>query len=104
MLDHPSEGLLFPSTKRADWPTDPAVLRRRVHERLDDAGLDRLGFHEGRHTFASIAIAAGLNAKTLSLAGGRRHRRLKSQRAHLKDVVADQKEADWLDWFPPIDH
>jgi integrase len=25
-----------------------------------------LGFHEGRHTYASIAIAAGLNAKTLS--------------------------------------
>lgn len=32
----------------------------------DDAGLPRLGFHEGRHTFASIGIAAGLNAKTLS--------------------------------------
>jgi integrase len=66
LLDHPSEGLLFQSVKRADWPTDPAVLRRRVHKRWDNAGLDRLGFHEGRHTFASIAIAAGLNAKTLS--------------------------------------
>jgi len=29
-------------------------------------GLKPLGFHEGRHTYASIAIAAGLNAKTLS--------------------------------------
>ena len=66
LLDHPSEGLLFPSAKNPDWPTDPAILRRRVHKRWDDAGLDRLGFHEGRHTFASIAIAAGLNAKTLS--------------------------------------
>ncbi len=32
----------------------------------NDAGLKPLGFHEGRHTFASIGIAAGLNAKTLS--------------------------------------
>lgn len=29
-------------------------------------GLRPLGFHEARHTYASIAIAAGLNAKTLS--------------------------------------
>lgn len=66
LLDHPSEGLLFPSAKNADWPTDPAILRRRICKQWDDAGLDRLGFHEGRHTFASIGIAAGLNAKTLS--------------------------------------
>jgi integrase len=30
------------------------------------ADLRPLGFHEARHTFASIGIAAGLNAKTLS--------------------------------------
>jgi len=66
LLDHPSGGLLFPSAENAEWPTDPAILRRRTHKRWDDAGLPRLGFHEGRHTFASIGIAAGLNAKTLS--------------------------------------
>ncbi len=66
LLDHPTEGLLFPSAKKPEWPTDPAILRRRTHKRWDDADLDRLGFHEGRHTFASIGIAAGLNAKTLS--------------------------------------
>jgi integrase len=66
LLDHPSDGLLFPSAKNAEWPTDPAILRRRICKQWDDAGLDRLGFHEGRHTFASIGIAAGLNAKTLS--------------------------------------
>lgn len=38
LLDHTGEGLLFPSTNN----------------------------HEGRHTFASIGIAAGLNPKTLS--------------------------------------
>jgi integrase len=66
LLDHPSAGLLFPSAKNPEWPTDPAILRRRICKRWDDAGLHRLGFHEGRHTFASIGIAAGLNAKTLS--------------------------------------
>jgi integrase len=29
-------------------------------------GLDRLTFHECRHTFASLMIAAGVNAKALS--------------------------------------
>ena len=66
LLNHPSDGLMFPSAKNPAWPTDPAILRRRTHQRWDDAELDPLGFHEGRHTFASIAIAAGLNAKTLS--------------------------------------
>lgn len=66
LLDHPDEGLLFPSANNPAWPTDPGILRRRINERWEDAGLDRLGFHEARHTFASIGIAAGLNAKTLS--------------------------------------
>lgn len=66
LLDHPSEGLLFPSVNNPEWPTDPGILRRRTHERWKKAGLRPLGFHEGRHTFASIGIAAGLNAKTLS--------------------------------------
>jgi integrase len=30
------------------------------------AGLEPIGLHEGRHTFASILIAAGVNAKALS--------------------------------------
>ncbi len=66
LLDHPTEGLIFPSAKKPEWPTDPAILRRRVHKSWKDAGLEPLGFHEGRHTYASIGIAAGLNAKTLS--------------------------------------
>jgi integrase len=66
LLDHPSDGLLFPSVNNPEWPTDPGILRRRTRKLWADAGLNPLGFHEGRHTFASIAIAAGLNAKTLS--------------------------------------
>lgn len=66
LLDHPSDRLLFPSANNPEWPTDPGILRRRTHARWKTEGLKPLGFHEGRHTFASIGIAAGLNAKTLS--------------------------------------
>jgi integrase len=66
LLNHPVDGLMFPSAKKPEWPTDPGILRRRAYKQWDDAGLNRLGFHEGRHTFASIGIAAGLNPKTLS--------------------------------------
>jgi integrase len=44
----------------------PTAIRQRLHARWKKLGLKPLGFHEGRHTYASIAIAAGLNAKTLS--------------------------------------
>lgn len=66
LINHPSVGLVFPSANNTEWPTDPGILRRRAYKRWKDAGLKPLGFHEGRHTFASIGIAAGLNAKTLS--------------------------------------
>lgn len=58
LSEPPNVGLLFPNAQQRMRPTDPAILRRRTHKRWEDAGLTRLGFHEGRHTFASIAIAA----------------------------------------------
>jgi integrase len=66
LLNHPNDGLIFPSAENPEWPTDPGILRRRTYRRWRNGGLKPLGFHEGRHTFASIGIAAGLNAKTLS--------------------------------------
>ncbi len=60
----------------ADWGTGPAFggtspfIPRRLSERADGAweaaGLDRITLHECRHTFASLMIAAGVNAKALS--------------------------------------
>ncbi len=38
----------------------------RARERWEKRGLPVLTLHEARHTYASFAIAAGLNAKTLS--------------------------------------
>lgn len=38
----------------------------RAHERWEPAGLPLIKLHEARHTFASYAISAGVNAKALS--------------------------------------
>jgi integrase len=70
----------------ADRPFEPSTVRRRalaawgwkdapnpkadgprtVLAKARDDALDPLGLHEARHTFASLMIAAGVNAKTLS--------------------------------------
>jgi integrase len=47
-------------------PTQPTPLRRRLYAAWEGAGLEPLGLHEARHTFASMMIAAGVNAKALS--------------------------------------
>jgi integrase len=48
------------------YPTEESGLRRRAQTAWKHAGLDYITPHELRHTFASLAIAAGVNAKTLS--------------------------------------
>jgi len=41
-------------------------VRRRALAAWIRAGLEPIGLHEARHTFASLMIAAGVNAKALS--------------------------------------
>ncbi|MDQ3629950.1 MAG: tyrosine-type recombinase/integrase [Actinomycetota bacterium] len=48
-------------------PFDPQKAQARADDGWAAAGLDRLTFHDCRHTFASFAIAAGVNAKALSI-------------------------------------
>jgi integrase len=57
-------GLVFGST--ASRPFTPTAVRRRALTAWQRAGLDPIGLHEARHTYASMAIAAGVNAKALS--------------------------------------
>jgi integrase len=45
---------------------DISVLRKRARRHWRAAGLEPIGLHECRHTFASLMIAAGVNAKALS--------------------------------------
>jgi integrase len=51
-------------------PFAPKPLQGRADAAWKDAGLDRITLHECRHTFASIAIAAGVNIGTVSAALG----------------------------------
>jgi integrase len=47
-------------------PFQPSNLWRRAHRAWKRAGLQPIGLHEARHTFASILIAAGVNAKAIT--------------------------------------
>jgi integrase len=57
-------GLVFGRTPEA--PFDPRSLARRAEAAWKESGLERITLHECRHTFASLMIAAGVNAKALS--------------------------------------
>ena len=48
-------------------PFDPSNAIRRAKRIWAKEGLGHLGYHECRHTYASLMIAAGVNAKTLSI-------------------------------------
>jgi integrase len=47
-------------------PFDPDQVRRRAAQAWKAAGVDGITLHECRHTFASLMIAASVNAKALS--------------------------------------
>lgn len=47
-------------------PFTANMLQRRADQAWREAGLERITPHEARHTFASLMIAAGVNAKALS--------------------------------------
>jgi integrase len=57
-----SEGLVF--GRSADTPFDARALARRAETAWK--ARERISLHECRHTFASLMIAAGVNAKALS--------------------------------------
>jgi integrase len=58
------DGLVFGRSMTV--PVDPTVLVRRARNAWANIGLEPIGLHECRHTFASLMIAAGVNAKALS--------------------------------------
>jgi integrase len=59
-----SEGLVFGVSSVS--PFSPSPLRERANAAWTKAGLEPVSLHECRHTFASLMIAAGVNAKALS--------------------------------------
>ncbi len=57
-------GLVFGSSPAQ--PFTPTAVRKRALTAWRRAGLDPIGLHECRHTFASLLIAAGVNAKAIT--------------------------------------
>jgi integrase len=57
-----ASGLVFGD----DEPFDRRPAVSRAVDAWTAAGLDVIGLHEARHTYASMMIAAGVNAKALS--------------------------------------
>ena len=49
-----------------EQPVSPGSAYRRLKGLLEEAGLPDLRFHDLRHTFATHALASGVDAKTLS--------------------------------------
>ena len=59
-----SAGLVF--GRDAETPFEPTTVAGRAAAAWKRAGLEPIRRHEARHTFASLMIAAGVNAKALS--------------------------------------
>jgi integrase len=57
-------GLVF--GRSAERPFNPSSVTGRARTAWQRAGLEPITPHEARHTFASLMIAAGVNAKALS--------------------------------------
>ena len=62
---HPDSPYLFPSPLTGEMyhPDSVVNLHKKI---LKDAGLEDIRFHDLRHTFATHALANGVDAKTLS--------------------------------------
>ncbi len=65
-----SRGLVCPGERDATRPCSDSALRARLTEAWAAAGVEPFGFHDLRHGFASMAIAAGMNPKEIQDAMG----------------------------------
>ena len=57
---------IFPDLLNPKKPTRPTDTYRQLKKLLAEAGLPSIRFHDFRHTFATHALAGGVDAKTLS--------------------------------------
>lgn len=59
-------GWIFPNPLKPEDPTRPSTAYDRMKVLLKQAGLPDIRFHDLRHTFATHALASGVDVKTLS--------------------------------------
>jgi integrase len=94
----PPDGLLFPGHD-PEYPIHPKMLRAQTKKAWKARKLTPLDFHEGRHSFASIAIAAGMQPKTLSTIMGHATLAITYDRYGHLFPGAEQEAADLLDAY-----
>ena len=57
---------IFPNPLQPEKPANPNAAYKHLKVLLKKAGLPSIRFHDLRHTFATHALASGVDAKTLS--------------------------------------
>ena len=57
---------MFPSPVVDDVPRNPNTMQKKIRKVLERADCKRIRFHDLRHTFATTALANGMDIKTLS--------------------------------------
>ena len=57
---------MFPSPRDLTIPIRGDVAAKELNKILESAGLPHIRFHDLRHTFATHAVSAGIDPKTLS--------------------------------------
>ena len=57
---------MFPSPVKEDAPYHPSAIRKVLDRILEKAECKHIRFHDLRHTFATFALANGMDVKTLS--------------------------------------
>ena len=57
---------IFPNLLKPELPVNPGSAYRQMKVLLKRAGLPSIRFHDLRHTFATHALASGVDVKTLS--------------------------------------
>ena len=64
--NHAVSQWIFPDPLAPEKPVRPSAAYYWMKVLLKEAGLPRIRFHDLRHTFATHALASGVDAKTLS--------------------------------------
>jgi Phage integrase family len=95
-----SGGLIF--GRGGDRPFCGSTIGSRARRAWKAAGLEPIGLHECRHTFASLMIAADVNAKALSTYMGPREGRdhPRSVRAPFSRATRRRPPGCWTPTYP----
>lgn len=96
--DYPSHGLLM--VNELGRPLHPDTITARFNRLVDRAGVPRIRLHDVRHTYATMAMDAGVDPKMLSDRMGHANTSVTLQiythRSHGRDRVMAQEMGDLI--------